>query len=342
MTNFIQNIWHQKLLGNFKRVFICTKCFHVCTKFNAKMFSANYLFIHALIIFGFSSTVKGFPTREKVIPLHNSVIQKLVAHIEPSYVDMCTEIFEAKPVTFSQAWQDWVVFHHYIRQHDKELKWGGGIYVDIGTNEPMKISNSIFFDKCLGWKGLCVEMQSQYHEQIRQTRGCHLIPQCVMGRETFVDISGSGGLATVRGTETGTKCISIADALKEANLTHVDFLTIDIEGSEPSVLQCWDFENFSPRVITIETNKVQDLRYVDHFFHRNGYNSVDTLNNDAGSTWLDNVYVKKRKSYEYPDMKEFNCTDKLRKFTDTGNCVWPWNDGNLPNNPWACSSKNLR
>ena len=33
-------------------------------------------------------------------------------------------------------------------------------------NHFQKYSNTFFFDKCLGWEGLCIEADEQYHEKL--------------------------------------------------------------------------------------------------------------------------------------------------------------------------------
>jgi hypothetical protein len=39
-----------------------------------------------------------------------------------------------------------------------------GFFVESGANDPLISSNSFFFEKCLGWDGLCVEPQPEYHQ----------------------------------------------------------------------------------------------------------------------------------------------------------------------------------
>ena len=41
-----------------------------------------------------------------------------------------------------------------------------GFYIDIGAFHPFKLSNTVFFDQCLGWEGICVEPNPY--------RRCHL------------------------------------------------------------------------------------------------------------------------------------------------------------------------
>merc|ERR1712151_1314233 len=90
-------------------------------------------------------------------------LSEFMKHIQPEYKDICAKMFEGKPASFSQGWQDWYIYHNYF----KGRQWGDGFYIDIGANNPLTISNTAFFDKCLGWKGVCVEMNPHYHPSIR-------------------------------------------------------------------------------------------------------------------------------------------------------------------------------
>ena len=103
----------------------------------------------------------GSRTRVPVRTLPEDVIRSLVEHVEPEYADTCEAIFRGRAYSFSQAWQDWTMFHHYF-VHENKTTWGDGYYMDFGSNDPVVISNTLFFDKCLGWKGLCIEMQVSF------------------------------------------------------------------------------------------------------------------------------------------------------------------------------------
>ena len=225
-------------------------------------------------------------------------------------------MLRGESASFAQAWQDWVVFHHYFQGRHA---WGDGFYIDIGTNDPIRISNTLFFDKCLGWGGLCIEAQAMYHEPIRRDRGCTLVPHCVLDREEVTSMHGAGGSASIvrgpAGDASGPpgptmSCLSMKSVLEQHNVTSVDLVSIDIEGSEPSVLSCVDFNHFTPTAVLIETNKAV-VRDVDMFFHRRGYSNVETfLTGEDVSTcvsggcgpFLDNLYVRKdeRHLWAYP------------------------------------------
>ena len=262
--------------------------------------------------------VSGLPGEHELVALLN--------HVEPAYKNKCEAILRGENMTFSQSWQDWTLYHNFF---SRKRLWGTGFYVDFGTNDPEYISNTIFFDKCLGWKGLCIEMQEQYHAAIRLKRSCTLVPRCVLGAAANVSFQGGDGSASVRSDGQGEQiaCLGIKEVLELYNFPkRFDFLSIDIEASEPSVLRCWDFTVVKPKVILMETNKHQQT-FVDLFFHRHGYANVETvLAPDAersdpaegGNPWLDNIYVKSREPLMHPQ----------------GWHTWP---GPGHNNPWRCT-----
>ena len=225
---------------------------------------------------------------------------KLLTEVPAAYREKCADMLNGKARTFGQAFQDWVVYHNFFKKLAKPYR---GIYIDVGTNHPTMISNTVFFDKCLGWQGLCIEPQERYHDLIKRERSCTLVPHCVLGRERSVDFSGSGGerQAVVKVDGAGT-CKAFLDVVQQHNITRIDFLSIDIEKSEPDVLRCLPFEEIHIGLVLIETNKAH-LRETDLFFHRHGYSNVETflnvLSNDTTNYWLDNLY-QKRRHYSYP------------------------------------------
>ena len=51
----------------------------------------------------------------------------------------------------SQFRQDKILFNMLFRNRTNR-----GIYLDIASNHYKRISNSYFYDRCLGWQGICV------------------------------------------------------------------------------------------------------------------------------------------------------------------------------------------
>lgn len=226
---------------------------------------------------------------------------------------------------FSQAWQDWILYRNFFAGRTD------GLYVDIGTNDPLQISNSAFFDLCLGWKGVCFEPQKRYHKAIRGKRTCALVPRCVLGKAANVTVASEGGGFEVRQASGGgasgqMTCVGMAEALGSVALHNrsIDMLTIDIEGSEPHVLRCMPFDKLDIRLVLIETNKVRDMRAVDAFFAQHGYANVATLL-QTDRSWLDNVYVRMARKLVVPAIAG-TCTAEERAQTDChgGGEYQPW------------------
>jgi hypothetical protein len=190
--------------------------------------------------------------------------------------------------------------------------------------------------QCLGWRGLCIEPQAHYHASIVANRGCKLVPQCVLGKAARVNSVGQNGDMSVSAASSGQgdiSCLGIKSVLDAFNFTHVDFLTIDIEASEPSVMRCFPYQRLAPTAILIETNK-HEVKHVDLFFHRHGYSNVETFLNTE--TWLDNLYIKKRTVLPYPPTHNFTCSPEQRAFNPW--CA-PWYDWTAENSAWgACMS----
>ena len=188
-----------------------------------------------------------------------------------------------------------MMYHRYFRNR----KWGDGVLPRYWSQRCRLISNTLFFDKCLGWQGICAEPQTRYHAGIQSKRGCSLVPTCVLGQDAKVSTDKDGVMFTVKETTTDedegstVNCVGIQTLQKQFGFETIDLVSLDIEGMEPSVLKCWPFDTIETRMFVVETDK-HHLNTVDLFFHRNGYINADSYTHVAnGKTFfLDNLYVK--------------------------------------------------
>ena len=108
------------------------------------------------------------------------------------------------------------------------------------------LSNTFFFDKCLGWRGVCFEPQPQYHAPTRKSRSCHLVPHCVLGARKNVSFSGHGQKMSVvpaqpmrtptsaSQTAAEHQCVTAPEVLEPLGFGGprggIDLLSIDVEG----------------------------------------------------------------------------------------------------------------
>ena len=80
----------------------------------------------------------------------------------------------------------------------------------------------------------------------------------------------------------------LADILSERGITHVDLVSLDVEGAEIEVLSGIDFSLVEIECFTIENNKGREREVrIRKFMKDAGYKLIARL-------WLDDVYVKVR------------------------------------------------
>ncbi|CAN8072935.1 unnamed protein product [Agarophyton chilense] len=183
---------------------------------------------------------------------------------------------------FSQFHQDYFLY----TRHFKHLK-RPGIYLDIAANDPVHISNTFFMDRCLGWKGICVEGNPGYHERIYRMRSCHLVPTCVGSRDgqsvQFGLKGGAGGIIgktfkhTDKFAELGVevpvikeRCTMMKNVLERNGVSLVDFLSLDVEGHELEVLKGFDWDNVIVNLMSIEVSP-KTVKEIEDFLTPKGY-----------------------------------------------------------------------
>jgi len=154
-----------------------------------------------------------------------------------------------------------------------------GVFVDIGANDGVKISNTLYFERELGWSGLAVEPLPCIFEKLQSNRRCHVLNACISdkeGKSCFLEVVGASnmlsGLAskldprhvrrihknirrqggTVHEIEVETTTWEVA--LSKYLIKCVDFLSLDTEGGELDILRSIDFVGTPVRVISVENN----------------------------------------------------------------------------------------
>lgn len=145
------------------------------------------------------------------------------------------------PAMFSQFKQDYYLFINHFKNQTKP-----GVYLDVATNDPITISNTFFFDRCLHWKGICVEPNNMYRSAIMRERSCKLIPTCVGNDECkvvqFHNNRGGGGIvgetfknmkrlrrATGPIDMSNLTCTTMRSVLRKRIVSEVDYMSLDVE-----------------------------------------------------------------------------------------------------------------
>ena len=181
-------------------------------------------------------------------------------------------------------------------------------YIDIGANDGLTVSNTAFMELDLDWKGICVEPHPDAFSRLDKNRNCKKYNLCVSNTETEIDFYEVKGYAEMlsgikseyddrhieriksevekNGGEVNiikVKSMKLNSILEENNINKVDYLSIDTEGSELSVLQSIDLEKYHVRVISAEHNGYNDN--VKNYLVGKGYRFITKI-------CADEIYIK--------------------------------------------------
>jgi len=196
---------------------------------------------------------------------------------------------------FSQVGQDQFLFENFF------CGKRNGIFVDIGAYDGEKFSNSLFFERYMGWRGLCVEPLPSAFAKLVAKRQAICRQVCVgdfEGEADFTEADAGSDEKMLSGltqqfdsrhvdrlarvsTNTVHRKVAVkrlSSLLTEHDLLHVDYCSIDTEGSELNIISDLDLKKFSISVLTIENN-YDDAR-LPQLMAAKGYEFVTKLEQD--------------------------------------------------------------
>jgi len=227
--------------------------------------------------------------------------------LDTTSIDTCLESSN------SQWHQDYFLYENFFKKRSLYPSGYKGFYVDVGANDPVRDSNSWFFDRCLGWDGICIEPNPQLAEKIRSVRSCRVVEKCISdskGHLTFaVPLTLRHQLAFVEedndmhimqkmeGTSynrTVTECDTLQSLFDKYDVHKVDYMDFDIEGYELKALSGINFSAVEVDFISIE-NSFHNKMYEEPFI-KAGYSKIGiTAFDDIWKRNSDGVYT------EHPD-----------------------------------------
>jgi|SRR5579862_2561204 len=174
-----------------------------------------------------------------------------------------------------------------------------GFFIDVGAFDGVYLSNSYCFEQ-LGWSGICVEASPRYFELCKKNRPKSRCVQAACGNEEggiidFRDEQGglfsgvhtdesyashcyAAGRIPFRGFETIKVPSTTLNKLLEGHTGDIDFVSIDVEGSEEEVLEGFDLDRYRPRLMVLEANTEPEAEALDRYAQSRGYRLARVMN----------------------------------------------------------------
>lgn len=169
--------------------------------------------------------------------------------------------------SFAQVGQDSIIF---------DLLGTNGFFIDLAANDALDLTNTLALER-KGWTGLCVEPNPVYWYGLSH-RKCTVVGALVAGtiseqvkvkfRGVFGGIVGKldNKLANRKNEpqapEVTRYTAPITEVLKKFQVPKtIDYLSLDVEGSEFEIMKDFPFETYTIRVLTVErpNKKLQAL-----------------------------------------------------------------------------------
>lgn len=167
-----------------------------------------------------------------------------------------------------------------------------GYFVDIGAAEPVNSSNTVMLEREFGWHGICCEANPNYRAALLANRDCVVDSRCVWTNTgetlpfhfahtlaTLSEFVGSDHHAKARrDADVGmVETVSLNDVLTTHGAPrHIDFLSIDTEGSELAILEGFDFSAASFGFICVEHNYAANRIAIKDLLESKGYRRIWT------------------------------------------------------------------
>jgi FkbM family methyltransferase len=182
-----------------------------------------------------------------------------------------------------------------------------GVFMDVGAYDGKTINNTLFFEETHGWTGVNVEPIKKVYDQLVQNRpGCiNLNVACSDkdGKASFICNDGYTTMISglkdnydprhlnrlnyelqIHGGTTETievDTMRIETICDTYNINHINYLSIDVEGSEMAVIQGINFDKLFIDIIGFENNFQNTSDPIIKYLYTKGYVTLKFPNNEC-------------------------------------------------------------
>jgi FkbM family methyltransferase len=172
----------------------------------------------------------------------------------------------------------------YLRQRN-------GFFIEAGANNGLTYSNTLYFEKYQGWRGLLIEAVPSLSEECRTNRPRCRVENCALVAADYpkdtIDIRYCNMMSIIPGALGGAEverqhlqngmqflkpnektytvkvpAHSLSWIIDKHQIQHITLLSLDVEGYEPEALRGIDFERHRPEFMLIEVRSRSEIESV--------------------------------------------------------------------------------
>lgn len=154
-----------------------------------------------------------------------------------------------------------------------------GLFIDVGAYDGITNSNTLFFERNLGWRGLLVEPNPSVFLKLEENRSAvseNVAIGASPGQQLFSMVSGYAEQLSTLDMHTGllsgwrirreikhhggeiksvpVQVAPLQELIEKHSLHQVQLLSVDVEGAEEAVIRSVDFSRFHAQLVLLENN----------------------------------------------------------------------------------------
>jgi FkbM family methyltransferase len=167
-----------------------------------------------------------------------------------------------------------------------------GIFVEVGAFDGIQHSNTYLLEKEFGWSGILVEPNPDCLASLRKHRSAAISAKAISSERrtmsfvsvreepalsSLADHAWNDGHSTRRADSSviSVDAILLSDLLKEHGaIGHIDYLSLDTEGSEYDILSSFDFDQCEIDLISVEHNYTASEADIERLLRKASFKRV--------------------------------------------------------------------
>lgn len=148
-------------------------------------------------------------------------------------------------VYYSQSQQDfWILTQNNFKKN--------GIFIDVGAYDGVQTSNTYTLETYFNWNGICIEANQDAYLKLNQNRKSINVYGAVTNYDGNISFHGDKIVAN----GASTPCFKLNSILEQNfdDKIEIDYLSLDVEGHEYTILESLDFNKWKIKYLTVEHN----------------------------------------------------------------------------------------